>query len=482
MSRMQHRNLHMLNVAELGIGFTTGTFTPVDVLDNVLDAVDRMNPRINAFCHIDPAGAREQAEASAERWERGRPHGPLDGVPVSVKDLILTRGMPTLKGSRTTDPDQPWDQDAPSVARLRAAGAVLYAKTTTTEFGGSAFSRSPLTGATYNPWNLAYGCSGSSMGAAAHLSAGIGPLALGNDASGSIRMPASVTGTVGFKPSFGVVANYPPASAGILGHTGPLARTVADATAMLAVIAGPDPRDPHALPAMDLGLSTVHDGVKGLRIAYSPSLGLQDPDRDVRAATDKAAERLGNLGAIVEMVDPGLPGLIDAYNTLRICNRAASYRAAGGDPARMDPVVARVLRQAEAFTTSDYIQAEKTRADLQARMQIFHQNWDLLLTPTLAIPPYPVETDNGPDDEHWYMLDGHFWSPYTFPFNMTHQPAASVPCGLTGSGGRADKGLPIGLQIIAAPMRDDLVLRTAMALETSDPFPLSPFALAEAEA
>ncbi|WP_367716566.1 amidase [Nitratireductor sp. GISD-1A_MAKvit] len=473
------RKLHTLSVKELGAGFAAGSFSPVDVLESTLDAAARVNPHINAFCHIDTDGALQQAEAAARRWERGAQLRPLDGIPVSVKDLILTRGMPTLRGSRTTNPDQPWDEDAPAVARLRAAGAVLYAKTTTTEFGGSAFSRSPLTGATRNPWNLEYGCSGSSMGAAAHLAAGIGPLALGNDASGSIRMPASVTGIFGLKPSFGIVANHPPASAGILGHTGPLSRTVADAAAMLAVIAGPDPRDAHALPAIDLDLSSIEAGVEGLRIAYSPTLGLQEPDKDVRRATDSAVERLRSLGATVEQVAPHLPGLLDAYNILRICNRAASYRAAGGDPAKMDPVVARVLRQADRFTTSDYIKAEKTRAELQVRMQLFHRSWDLLITPTLAIPPYPVDTDNGPEDEHWYMLNGHFWSPYTFPFNMTHQPAATLPCGLSDKNGRAAEELPIGLQIVAAPWRDDLVLRVASALEADQPFPLSPIAREE---
>ncbi|MBK0326087.1 hypothetical protein I5535_02150 [Rhodobacteraceae bacterium F11138] len=479
MTQTEKTRLHTLTVRELTRGYAEDRFTPQDLIEDVLQAAARVDAQVNAFCHIDTEGARSQAAVSTRRWREGKPLGPLDGVPVSIKDLILTQGMPTLLGSVTTDASQKWEVDAPAVARLRAGGAILYAKTTTTEFGGSAFSRSPLTGTTYNPWNRTYGCSGSSMGAAAHLAAGLGPLALGNDASGSIRMPASVTGVFGLKPTFGRVAGYPPASAGILEHTGPLSRTVADAATMLAVITGPDPRDAYALPDASLDLSALDRGVEGLRVAYSPTLGLAEPDPEVRAATDRAVTLLRDMGAVVEAVDPDLPGLLDAYNTLRICNRAASYRAAGGDAKKMDPVVARVLEQAAAYSTADYVHADRTRADLQVRMQHFHRQWDILVTPTLAIPPYPAKADNGPKDEHWYILNSRFWSPYTFPFNMTHQPAASLPCGLTGNDSREAPGLPIGVQLVAAPGREDLVLQTAAALERAAPFPLSPMARRE---
>ncbi|MEM8662510.1 MAG: amidase family protein, partial [Pseudomonadota bacterium] len=235
----------------LGRLFAERHASPVEALEAVLARLDICEGAINAFVHVDRDGATEAAKASEERHRRGEASGPLDGVPVSVKDMLFTRGMPTRKGSRTTDPDAPQDTDAPSVARLRAGGAVLFGKTTTTEFGGSPYSRSPLTGDTRSPWHLGYGCAGSSMGAAAQLAAGIGTLALGNDAAGSIRMPASFGGCFGIKPTFGLVANWPPSSAGILGHTGPMGWGVRETALMLSVIAGPDPRDPYALPRLE---------------------------------------------------------------------------------------------------------------------------------------------------------------------------------------------------------------------------------------
>ena len=458
---------------EMAARFRDGALSPVDALDAVLDRLARTDGALNAFVHVDADGARAQAEASAERHAQGAPLGPLDGVPVSIKDMLLTIGMPTRKGSLTTDPDAPQDEDAPSVARLRSGGAVLYGKTTTTEFGGSPYSTSPLTGDTVGPWNTGYGCSGSSMGAAAHLAAGVGPLALGNDAAGSIRMPASFGGVFGLKPTFGVVANYPPSAAGILGHTGPMSWTVADAALMLSVIAGPDPRDAYSLPRMDGMLGAdVEAGIEGLRVAYSPSLGLRDPEPEVARATDAAAEVFGRLGAKVERVDPDLSGLFPAYDTIRICNRAASYRRGVSADARgrMDPLVARVLAQAEAYSQADLVEALRVREALSAGMRAFHKSFDILLTPTMAVPPFPIGTGPGPEDEHWYQIGGKVWSPYTFAFNMTQQPAASIPCGLTGQDSREAPGLPIGLQIVAAPYADHLVLRAARAYEASRTF------------
>ena len=464
--------LSFLSAAAMIEGFRAGSFSPLDVLDAVLARLDEVNPVLNAFCHVDRDGARAQAQASHARWRESSPLGPLDGVPVSIKDMILTCGMPTLKGSRTVDPNQAWDEDSPAVARLRAAGAVLYGKTTTTEFGGSPFSTSPLTGDTVGPWNTNYGCAGSSMGAAAHLAAGVGPLALGNDAAGSIRMPASFGGVFGLKPTFGVVANHPPSAAGILGHVGPMSWTVTDAATMLRVILGPDGRDPYSLPASALSLAeTPESGVKGLRVAYSRSLGIAEPVAEVSAATDAAAKVFTDLGAHVEEADPDFSDLLEAYDTLRICNRAASYaHLAGGAAETMDPVVARVLHQAENYSVADYIAAGKTRETLCRRMRAFHERFDILLCPTIAIPPFPIGTGQKPEETHWYILNERIWSPYTFPFNMTQQPAASIPCGLTGPDSSECAGLPIGLQIVAAPFRDDLVLRAAAAYEAARTF------------
>lgn len=467
---MTDPSLAAMPAARLAEAFRARKISPVEALRAVLDRLEQVEPAINAFVHVDAKGAMQAATDAETRYRDGAPLSPLDGVPVSVKDMLLTRGMPTRKGSLTTDPDAPQDADAPAVARARAAGAVLFGKTTTTEFGGSPYSNSPLTGDTHSPWNLSYGCSGSSMGAAAQLAAGVGTLAIANDASGSIRMPASFGGVFGHKPSFGMVASYPPSSAGILGHTGPMGWTVEDSTLLLRVMAGPDPRDPYAMPRQDALLAQdPTQGVAGLRIAYSPGLGLVDPDPEVREATDAAALAFEAMGAHVEQVDPDFSGLFDAYNCLRICNRAASYRASGAGDKRdtMDELVARVLDQSREYDADDLIAAMRHRETLAARMMQFHTKYDLLLTPTLAVPPFPLGTGPQDGDDHWFQIGGRIWSPYTFAFNMTHQPAASIPCGLTGPDSKEAPGLPLGLQIVAAPFRDDLVLRAAHAYEAS---------------
>jgi aspartyl-tRNA(Asn)/glutamyl-tRNA(Gln) amidotransferase subunit A len=461
-------DLARMPATRMAEAFRAGTLSPVEALKAVLTRLDAVEPTLNAFVHVDRHGAMMAACAAEARYRDGAALGPLDGVPVSVKDMLPTSGMPTRKGSRTTDPDAPQDADAPAAARARAGGMVLYGKTTTTEFGGSPYSTSPLTGDTHSPWNTNYGCAGSSMGAAAQLAAGVGTLAIANDASGSIRMPASFGGVFGLKPTFGMVATWPSSSAGILGHTGPMGWNVEDTTALLGVIAGPDRRDPYALPRQDAVLDgNTENGLAGLRIAYSPTLGLVDPDPDVRAATDSAAAVFATLGATVEEVDPDFSGLFQTYDCLRISFRAASYRAAGAGEKRgeMDELVARVLDQSRAFSADDFIAALRHREVLAARMQQFHETYDLLLTPTLAVPPQKLGTKPGPKDDHWYQIDGRVWSPYCFGFNLTQQPAASIPCGLTGADSAEAPGLPIGLQIVGARFRDDLVLRAARAFE-----------------
>ena len=465
---MSGPDLAALPAARMVRGFRDRSLGPVEVLEAVLARLDQVEPFINAFVHVDRAGAMAAAQAAEARHARGAALGPLDGIPVSVKDMLLTRGMPTRKGSLTTDPEAPQDTDAPAVARLRAQGAVLYGKTTTTEFGGSPYSISPLTGATRSPWHLGYGCAGSSMGAAAHLAAGVGTLALGNDAAGSIRMPASFGGVVGLKPTFGRVATWPPSAAGILGHTGPMGWSVADTALLFDAILGPDPRDAWSLPAPTGSmLPEATPDLHGITIAYSPTLGIRAPDPIVRAATDAAVAQLADLGAEVTEVDPPLDGLFEAYDTLRICNRAAAYRASGAASARgqMDELVSRVLDQAAAYSVADYVAALARRESLTAAMAAFHARYALLVTPTLAVPPLPIGAGPGPEDAHWYQIGGEIWSPYTFAFNMAHQPALSLPCGLT-SGGEVD-GLPIGLQIVGARHADALVLRAGQALEAT---------------
>src|SRR5437660_4079637 len=278
--------------------------SPVEATRVILDRLDALQPRINAFCIVDRDGALAAARASEERWLRGEAVGRLDGVPVTIKDLILMRGVPTRRGSRLVEPDQEWSEDAPATARLREAGAVIIGKTTTPEFGWKALGDSPLTGITRNPWDLSRTPGGSSAGAAAACVAGLGPLHVGSDGAGSIRIPSAFSGIFGLKPSFGRVPAHPPSPMGPLAHIGPMARTVTDAALLLTVLGGPDHRDPYALPPEDKDyVAGLDEGVRGWRIAYSPTLGYAKVDPEIAAAAAEAAQRFEALGAIVEQID-----------------------------------------------------------------------------------------------------------------------------------------------------------------------------------
>src|SRR5580692_8643754 len=263
--------------------------SPVEATRLILDRVDALQPRINAFCIVDRDGALAAARASEQRWLRGEAVGRLDGVPATIKDLILMRGFPTRRGSRLVEPDQDWSEDAPATVRLREAGAVIIGKTTTPEFGWKALGDSPLTGITRNPWDLSRTPGGSSAGAAAACAAGLGPLHVGSDGAGSIRIPSAFTGVFGLKPSFGVVPAYPLSPMGLLAHIGPMARTVADAALMLNVLSAPDHRDPYALPPEGTDWRDgLEGGLRGWRIAYSPTLGYAKVDPEIAAAAAAA--------------------------------------------------------------------------------------------------------------------------------------------------------------------------------------------------
>ena len=455
-------DLCYMGATDLIEAYGARTLSPVEVTRAVLDRVAAHNQALNCFCVVDADSALAQAAESEARWARGEPKGLIDGVPVSIKDLVLAKGWPTLKGSRTIDPDQPWDEDAPATARLREHGAVILGKTTTPEFGWKGATDNLLTGITRNPWNLDKTPGGSSGGASAALAAGMGPLAVGTDGGGSIRLPASFAGVFGLKPSFGVVAAYPgqPPPLRTLSHVGPMARSVADGALMLAVISGPDHRD---WLALDLGSrdhrAALESGVKGLRVAFSADLGYAKVDPEVAGIVAAAAAAFADLGAVVEERDPGFDDPAEIWLT--------HFRAAGPlllrnlSPegiARLDPELRRRWNEEDVPTLVQYLDAVAGREALGQHMRRFHLDYDLLLTPTAAVPPFDVgllgPEEYGPDP--W--LGSLF---FTHPFNLTMQPAASVPCGFT------EDGLPVGLQVVAPMHRDDLVLRAARAFEAT---------------
>ena len=439
------------------------TLSPIEVTRAVLDRIAALQPALNAFLLVDEERAMAAARASEARWMKGAPQGLVDGVPTSVKDVMIAKGWPTLRGSKTVKRDQPWDEDAPFVARLREHGAVLLGKTTTPEFGWKAIGDSPLTGISRNPWNKDRTPGGSSAGAAIGAATGMGPLHLGSDGGGSIRIPSSFCGVFGIKPTFGLVASSPPSPFAVVSHTGPMTRTVEDAALMLTVMAAWDARDAYALPPTKRDYRGGLDGgVKGLRFAYSPTLGYAKVDPEVARLVDTAVRSLEALGATVERADPGFASPRDTFWTL--WSASCAKVAAGLDAtqrAQFDPGLQVAAERGARLSAVDLITAEGERAQLMQKTNAFLARYDVLLTPTVAVPALPVGQDlNDPKTEEIWID----WTPFSYPFNMSRQPGANIPCGFTSG------GLPVGLQALAALDRDDVVLRVARTYEQAHPF------------
>ena len=455
-------DLCALSAAELVSLYATKAASPVEVTKAVLARVRRFDPVLNAFCVIDEKAALAQAKASEARWRKGRPMGLVDGVPVSIKDLVLTKGWPTRRGSKTVDPKGPWTDDAPTVARLREHGAVIFGKTTTPEFGWKGVTDSPLTGITRNPWNPKKTPGGSSGGAAAALTAGMGPLAIGTDGGGSIRIPCGFTGLVGLKATFGRVPAWPLSPMGTVAHVGPMTRTVTDCALMMNVITEPDARDWHALPrdGRDYRVG-LEDGVRGLRIAFSADLGYAKVEPEVAALVKRAVQVLVDLGAHVEAKDPGFANPLQVFTEHWFPGAASVLHAI--DPKKhklMDPGMVAVAREGARLSMAGYFAAMQARAALGLHMSRFHEKYDLLVTPTLPLAAFEAgkEVSNLLKEKRWTD-----WTPFSYPFNLTQQPAITVPCGLTRA------GLPVGLQIVGAKYADALVLRAARAYEATQP-------------
>lgn len=480
-------DIALLSATDLVGRYERGELSPVEVTQAVLERIDRYEPVVNAYCLVDADAALADAKRSQERWQAGEPAGRVDGIPVAVKDVFLTRGWPTLKGSKLIDPAGPWEQDAPVVSALRRHGAVLVGKTTTPEIGWKAVTDSPLCGITRNPWDPTRTSGGSSGGTAAAVSLGMGTLGLGTDGGGSIRIPASFCGHVGLKPTWGRVPVWPVSPFGTLAHAGPHAWTVADAALMLSVIAEPDPRDWTALApegfgtpedgfsergasgARRTGLGRPPDYTRALRtdasdvrIAFSPTLGYVDVDPEVAACVTRAAGVFEELGAHVSEVDPGFDDPLESFVVLWSARAAQAMRAHDNAPDRalMDPGLVELLDLGVRYSVLDYLEAVARKGELGVGMSCFLTDHDLLLTPTMP----SVAFEAGRDVPEGWPHDGWpTWTPFSYPFNLAQQPAISVPCGFSSG------GLPIGLQIVGAKYRDALVLRAAHAYQTARP-------------
>ena len=454
----------LLTAAEMLDAYRRRDLSPVEVAKAVIGRIERLNPRFNAFILVSDR-ILEDAKASEARWMAGQPRGLLDGVPVSVKDILLTKGWPTLRGSKTIDPAGPWNDDAPATARLREHGAVLLGKTTTPEFGWKGVTDSPLTGITRNPWNADKTPGGSSGGAAAAVAAGMGPLAVGTDGGGSIRIPCGFTGLFGLKPSFGRVPAWPLSPFGTVAHVGPITRSVADAALMLNVLAQPDARDWHALPHESRDWrSGLGSGVQDLRIAYSPDLGYARVDPEVAGIVRKAVKIFSDLGAIVEEKHPGFEDPEPIFRTHWFSGAAFMLKDfSAANRKLVDPGLLEVAEQGAKITAGELLEAQMKRGALGAHMNLFHRDYDLLVTPTLSIAAFDSgkETADLKLQKRWTD-----WTPFSFPFNLTQQPAASIPCGFTQA------GLPVGLHLVGPRYADALVLRAARAFETAKPITL----------
>jgi aspartyl-tRNA(Asn)/glutamyl-tRNA(Gln) amidotransferase subunit A len=443
---------------ELMERYRSGEVSPVDVTRAVLERIEAVDPTINAFCLVAADDALSAATASERRWRDGAPMGALDGVPVSIKDLVLTRGWPTRRGSLTVDPDQRWDVDAPATARLREAGAVLVGKTTTPEFGCKGETNSALTGITRNPWDPTRTAGGSSGGTAAAVAAGCGPLGVGTDGAGSVRIPAAFCGNVGLKPSFGRIPAHPLSPFGTVSHLGPHAMSVADAALMLDVLKRPDARDWTSLPPDDSdSLAGIEDGVTDLRIAFSPTLGYADVDPEIAAAVAAAVDVLAELGGRVDAVDPGFADPLEITTGLWFTGAWTLWNTLS--PAQQevtDPDFAAEADLGSQLNGLDVQRLHLRRGELGSHMRQFMQHYDLLVTPAVAVPAFEARPAGHSPMTPEAMLG---WTPFSYPFNLTQQPAITVPCGLTGD------GLPIGMQLVGPMFADALVLRAARAYE-----------------
>lgn len=464
----------MMHAHELLKLYGKKKLSPVEATRAALVRLERFNPVLNCMQHVDAEGALKAAKAAEKRWAKGKTLGPVDGVPVTIKDMVQTKGMPTRMGSAATAPDGPWEHDAPSAARLRESGAVFLGKTTSPEYGWKGVTDSKLFGITRNPWDIHKTPGGSSGGGVAAEAVGIGNLAVGSDGAGSVRIPCSFAGLFGLKATFARVPIWPPSAQGTLSNVGPMTRSVRDAALMMNVMARPDSRDWYSLPfdSREDYTKGLKDGVKGLRIAYSPNLGFVEDDKidpEVAASVAEAVKVFKKLGAKVTKTNPDLQGLDprDIENIHWTGNCHVLLKGfAPEKQALMDPGLLRAAEHGGRHSVETFVRATHQRQTLGYLFNQFFNDYDLLLTPTMAMPAFNV------GEPAAYGGDGVDigWTPFTLTFNLTRQPAATIPCGLTRT------GLPIGLQIVGPHYADALILRAAHAYERERPIAPPPMA------
>jgi Asp-tRNA(Asn)/Glu-tRNA(Gln) amidotransferase A subunit family amidase len=460
------RDLCFLSALELGRLIESGDVSPVEITDAVLARIERLNPSLAAYVTVTAEAARAQAREAEGRARRRDRRGPLDGIPYSVKDLEDTAGVRTTYGSWWFKDHVP-TEDGGAAARLRQSGAVLVGKTNTPHFGHKDMTDNLIGPPCRNPWRLDRTAGGSSGGAAAAVAAGLAPVAHGSDGAGSIRCPSALCGVVGIKPSLGRVPYYPsPDYWSARSHNGPITRTVRDAALALAVMAGPDARDPLSVDAPPEDYVAACDGdLRGRRVAWSPDLGRLPVDPEVRTITEAAARRFGELGGTVDAPALRWPDIRGPHALMwQVAVAARHQDRAHEHPDRIEPSLMRMIVNAGRVSALEYGRAVLARAPFYEAVRRFFETYDLLLTPAMPVAAWSVEPDSHA------VIGGHDAPTllerltFTAPFNLTGQPAASVPCGWTKD------GLPVGLQIIGRWHADALVLRAAAGFEALQPW------------
>jgi Asp-tRNA(Asn)/Glu-tRNA(Gln) amidotransferase A subunit family amidase len=437
--------------------------SPVDLARQTLELIERLDSAYNCFAALDPDRVLAEARAVEESLMRGEQVGPLSGLPIAIKDLIAVKDYPTQFGSRIMAGNV-IPEDAPAVERLRKAGAVILGKSTTSEFGCKAVGDSPLTGITRNPWNTDTTPGGSSCGAAALVAGGISPVAVGTDGGGSVRIPSALSGLFGIKGQFGRVPVYPTSATPTLAHVGPLTRTVRDAAIMMSIMSGFDRRDPFSVagPVPDY-LGACERPYGRLRIAWSPTMGYAEPLPEVLEICARAVDTLAQLGCEVDEVEQVMDrDPVDLWVAEFYAGVGTKLNGPLADRrAEIDPAVAEVLDQAVGQRMGDYYARVFDRYAFRDQMRRFFEPIDLLVTPCVPVPAFAAGADRPPSHQHRSIVS---WVYYTYPFNLTGQPAASIPVGFTAD------GLPVGLQLVAKSHDEAIIFTAAAALEEALPW------------
>lgn len=461
---MSPDELGFLSAVELAALIRTRRVSAVEVMRATLARIERFNPALNAYVTVQGEEALCSAAKGDEALRSGQPIGPLHGVPLHVKDNLFVAGSRTTFGSKLMETNVTSD-DCPAVERLRKAGMIVVGRTNSPEYGWKGVTDNRVFGITRNPWNTKLTPGGSSGGASAAVAAGLGPIGLGTDGGGSLRIPASFSGVFGFKASFGRIPNWPGSGGAMLRHIGTITRTVADMAASLDVLAGPDPRDLLSLPvSADCYSANLDCGIRGKRIAYSPNLGYARVDPEVAAICQRAAERFAEAGAIVETVQLDWRDPYDAWSVFFFGTAAASLeKKLPTQGELLDPGLRRVVELGLKLRGVDFANALAARHDFWEQVRRVYERFDLLLSPTLPMPPFAVGQDDA-DPLEGEKLGPLQWTRFTYPFNLTGQPVASVPAGWTKT------GLPVGLQIIGNRYADLLVLQASRAWEQVQPW------------